>query len=106
MKQRLSELQLERGRLLERITTQRYFLARAVIPVESALTRVDGVVGRIQYVSGKIRQHPGWVAAAAGGLLFLLKKERSLRWARRAFVVWRTARSLATRLALLGLRLR
>ena len=41
--QRLNELHLQRGRLLERITTQRYVLMAEVQPVRAALDRTDRV---------------------------------------------------------------
>ena len=37
----LNDLRLQRGRLLERITTQRYVLIAEVRPVQVALGRVD-----------------------------------------------------------------
>ena len=104
MNRRLTELHIERGKLLERITTQRYFLARAAVPVEEALGRVDGVVERVGSATRYVRQHPGLIAAGLGGLLLLLRKERSLRWARRGFVLWQALRALGSRLAFLRTR--
>ena len=104
MNRRLAELHIERGKLLERITTQRYFLARAAVPVEEALGRVDGVVERVGSAARYVRQHPGLIAAGLGGLLLLLRKERSLRWARRGFLLWQTLRAVGNRLAFLRTR--
>ena len=38
---RLNDIQLQRGMLLERITTQRYFLSAETQPLRVALNRID-----------------------------------------------------------------
>ena len=55
----LNDLRLQRGRLLERITTQRYVLIAEVRPVQVALGRVDtarAVLRRRRAPSRRTRQ--------------------------------------------------
>ena len=48
MTRRLNDVLLERGRLLERITTQRYVLINEVQPVHATLDKVDHFRAQVQ----------------------------------------------------------
>ena len=103
MNPRLSELHLKRGRLLERIATQRAALRRDAQPVRASLAKADHVVARIRSVTDYIRQHPGIAGLAVAGLL-AIRAECVWRWSRRAFLAWRTWRAFSDKLSGLGLR--
>ena len=90
---RLNEIHLERGRLLERITTQRYFLAAEIQPVHAALIKLDIVRVRARQGLDYIKQHPLF-ALAAVAVLATLNIRRTLRLAQRGFFFWRTWRAL------------
>ncbi len=85
---RRDSVQVRRGRLLERIATQRATFARAMAPVESALATTDRVVERVRGGIATVRAHPG-IAVVAAAALFILKTRRTLRWARRGLIAWR-----------------
>lgn len=89
MRYRLIELHIERGRLLERIASQRHELAQQVMPLQRTLHFGDrlAAIG----LQGKLfaLQHPLAVAAALGAIV-VLRPGFVLRWSRRAFVTWRT----------------
>lgn len=93
MQQRLIELQLQRGRLIERIATQRNALSRQLTPLD----RVFNVGDRISFVVRQgwafLLQHPLVLAAAAGGIV-LFKPRSLLRWTQRGVRVWRTWRTV------------
>lgn len=93
MKQSLIELHQQRGRLLERIASQRTTLARQVLPLQNASdagSRVWALLrGGVQY----LKSHPLPVALTALALM-LLKPRRALRWAGRGLFLWRGWRAL------------
>lgn len=105
MSRRLNELHLRRGRLLERIATQRTALGREMQPVRVALHATDRVLVRVRSVSDYVKRHPGLVAFAVAAL-FILKVRRIWRWTRRGFLVWQTWHSVSSRLSAFGLRAR
>ena len=105
MNHRLTELHVQRGRLLERIATQRAKLSYDAVPVSVSLDKVDRVLARVQSVTNHIKQHPG-IAGLALAALFALRTKHVWRWSRRAFIAWRTLRAFSDRLAGLGLRVR
>ena len=103
MNHRLTELHLQRGRLLERIATQRAMLSYDAVPVNLALDKADRVLAYVQSATNYVKRHPG-IAGLALAVLFALRTKRVWRWSRRAFIAWRTVRAFSERLAGLGLR--
>lgn len=105
MNRQRNELLLERGRLLERITTQRYVLRQEVIPVCEALGTVDRGIARVNSVVRYIKDHPS-LMIVAGAALFFTKSRRILQWAKRGFFVWQSWRALRDRLSVFSARIR
>jgi hypothetical protein len=105
MNQRLVDISLRRGRLLERISVQRAQLAREIQPVRQALYTVDRAAAVVRSASDYLKRHPGQVAAVVG-LLAIMKPRRLWRWARRGFLAWRTWRSVNAQMINFGLRSR
>ncbi len=103
MNHRLTELHVQRGRLLERIATQRAMLSYDADPVRVSLDKVDRVLDRVHAATNYVKRHPG-IAGLALAVLLALRTKRVWRWSRRAFIVWRTVRAFSERLAGLGLR--
>ena len=101
MTQRLNELHLERGRLLERITTQRYVLINEVQPVKAVLGRADQAVDVVRTGVDTLKRYPA-LAGVAAAVLCVFKPRRVFRLARRGFFVWRTWRSVRERLMASG----
>ena len=97
----LNDLRLQRGRLLERITTQRYVLIAEVRPVQVALGRVDTARAGLRRAGDYVRQNPGTVGLLTA-VLFAFNIRRALRLARRGFIIWRTWRMLRRQLSPLG----
>ena len=102
-RQRLNELHQHRGRLLERIARQRQEIAEAMLPVEAALATTDRVIARVCAGFAYVKARP-LIVVAAVAVLLTLKARRTLRWARRGFIAWRTWRSLRGRLLFLWAR--
>ena len=98
MTRRLNDVLLERGRLLERITTQRYVLINEVQPVHAALDKVDHVRAQVRAGVAYVKRYPA-VAGVAVALLAALNFRRAFRLARRGFMAWRTWRMLRERFA-------
>lgn len=105
MNHRLSELHIRRGRLLERIATQRAALSRDAQPVRASLYTADRLVARVHSVVDYVKQHPG-VAGLAVAALVALRAERVWRWGRRAFFAWQTWRVFSDKLTGLASRAR
>jgi len=97
MDQRLIELHLKRGRLLERIAMQRTTLARQVAPVRAALDVTDRAIAVVRDSARFVRQHPTGVAALVA-VTVALRPRVLWRWLQRSFVVWRSWRALRGRL--------
>ena len=93
MQQRLIELHQQRGRLLERIATQRGELALQVEPLGRMFELGERVAGLAREVRAFALRHPVAVAAAAGALV-LLRPRAVLRWSGRGLLAWRTWRSV------------
>ncbi len=89
MQQRLIELQLQRGRLLERIASQRHDLAQAGAPVAHALHFGDRVTDWINRGKRFLLAHPVAVGAAVV-VLVVVRPAGVVRWTRRGFTLWRT----------------
>lgn len=105
MNHRLNELHLRRGRLLERIATQRKALGREMQPVRAALYAADRVLVRVRSATDCVKRHPGLVVLAAAAL-FILKAKRIWRWTRRGFFAWQAWRSISNRLSAFALHAR
>lgn len=93
MQKRLIELQVERGRLLERIAGQREALARNAAPLAQTFSLGDRFMQALKEGQALARQHPlsvGLVAAA----IMIFKPGAVLRWAGRGATLWRTWQSL------------
>lgn len=105
MNSRTNELLLQRGRLLERITTQRYVLRQELVPLCTALGGVDRGIARINSVGRYLKSHPS-LAILGVSALFFMKSNRLLRWAKRGFFVWQSWRALRERLSMFGARVR
>jgi hypothetical protein len=93
MEKRLIELHQQRGRLIERIATQRGTLARQLAPVRATLDTTDRALAVVRDSVCYLRQHPAAVAALAAAL-FAWKPRMLWRWLRRVFLVWRSWRAL------------
>jgi hypothetical protein len=103
MNRRLNELHLRRGRLLERIATQRASLGRDTLPVRASLYRADRLIGGVRSVADYLKQHPS-VMGLAVAALFIIKRDRAWRWAKRGFFAWRTWRLVRDKFLEFGLR--
>lgn len=93
MDQRLIELHLKRGQLLERIATQRHTLTRQVLPVRVALDAADRAISVARDGTRFVRQHPAGVTVLVAATV-VLKPRVVWRWLRRGFIVWRSWRAL------------
>jgi len=102
MNQRLNNLHLERGRLLERIASQRAALARDAQPVRATLATMDRLLARVQAGVLYLKTHPG-VGLLALTALLIVKPRRTWRWSLRAFSAWQTWRVLRDRVTTIGL---
>jgi hypothetical protein len=103
MNQKLIDIAIRRGRLIERIANQRVILARDVQPICSALQTTDHVITRVRAATGFLKKHPALVLAAVA-LFAALKPRGTWRWARRSFLAWRTWRTLRDQFAAIKLR--
>ena len=93
---RLTELHVQRGRLLERITAQREALCYEVQPVQAALDATDRIVAYVRSGVAYVKSHPGLTAVAVAVLL-VLRGRRILSFAKRGFFLWKTWRTLRDR---------
>lgn len=98
MEKRLIELHLQRGRLIERIASQRGTLTRQLAPVRATLDTTDRALAAVRDSACYLRQHPAAVAALAAAL-FALKPRMLWRWLQRGFLVWRSWRALCSLLS-------
>lgn len=96
MNQRINELRLQRGRLLERIATQRTTLIRDLQPIAASLATADRLLARVRAGSDYIQQHPR-VTALALTVLVVTRPRRAWRWAKRGLLAWQTWRTLRGR---------
>ncbi len=99
MNRQLIELGIRRGRLIERIATQRATLTRDLQPIHHALNTADRTLAAVRAGTDYVKRHPGLVAALVA--LFVVRKpRRAWRWGKRGFVAWRTWRTIRERLRL------
>jgi hypothetical protein len=89
MQKHLIDLQLQRGRLLERIAYQREALAVQVQPVSRALHVGDRLTDWVYRCKLFALQHPLAVVAAVATVV-VLRPTGVLRWTRRGFFAWRS----------------
>lgn len=89
MQQRLIELQLQRGRLLERIAQQRDTLAQQTAPVSRVLHIGDRVADIVRDCKRTVIQNPLTTAAVLGAVV-VMGPRRVLRWSQRGFLAWRS----------------
>ena len=101
MNQRLNDLHLQRGRLLERIATQRVTLSLELEPVVAKLETTDRLLARVHAAIDYLKTHPAVVALTFAALL-ITKPRRTLRWSRRAYAVWQTWLVLRDRVRVMG----
>lgn len=93
MQQRLIELQLQRGRLLERIAHQRERLGEQAEPVTRILQLGDRVADIASECKRTAMENPLTMAALAG-LVLLVRPRAAMRWAQRGFIAWRSWNTL------------
>lgn len=93
MEKRLIELQLQRGRLIERIAQQRSTLARQLAPVRIACDTTDLVLAVARDSASFVQCHLVGVAAFAAALV-AMRPRRAWRWLKRGFLFWRNWRAL------------
>lgn len=93
MQNRLTELQLQRGRLLERIAHQRTTLATQARPVARALHVGDRLTDWLERCRQFTLQHPVAVVAALGAVV-ILRPSGVMRWTRRSLFAWRSWHAL------------
>lgn len=99
MQQRLIELQLQRGRLLERIAHQRDALGQQTEPVVRVLQFGDRVADIARQCKRTVTENPLTTAAILGAVL-VIRPRGVMRWVQRGFFAWRswnTLRSAVTR---------
>ncbi|WP_326537965.1 YqjK family protein [Pseudorhodoferax sp.] len=88
----LAELERERGRLLERIASQRGQLSVEFVPVQHLLQFGERVAQTAQAARNFVQNHP-WAMGTFGALL-VLRRPRSIgRWVKRGLLAWRTWRT-------------
>lgn len=102
MTNREIELALKRGRLQERIASQRSTLAAQSVPIFGALETTDRALAMGRSGIEYVKHHPGQVGAAIA-VLAILRPKRVWRWGRRAFVAWSVWNKLRGRLEGSGL---
>ena len=94
MNRRLVAIEAKRARLLERSTREREDVAQTLQSWSQPLGFIDRCLGALSYVITS----PPLVAGAV--LVFaLLRPRRTLRWARRALVLWQGYRWLTQKIA-------
>ncbi|MDO8719794.1 MAG: YqjK family protein [Polaromonas sp.] len=93
MKNSLLELHQQRGRLRERIASQRATLAQQLVPLQNASDAGQRIVSLVRGGVQYLKSHPLPVLLALSALV-LLKPRRALRWAGRGVALWRSWRAL------------
>lgn len=95
MQDKLIELHQQRGRLLERIASQRQLLVQQMAPLQGALDVSDRTARLVQDAKAFVQNHPLGVALAIAALV-VFKPRTVLRWTQRGLFAWRTWRGLHT----------
>jgi hypothetical protein len=91
MNRNLTELHLQRGRLIERCATQRRTLTHQLTPVRTACQTADRTLAAVRTTILYVQQHPAGVAAFVTALL-VLRPRRVWGWLQRGFFLWRAWR--------------
>ena len=95
MQDKLIELHQQRGRLLERIASQRQLLVQQMAPLQGALDVSERTARLVQDAKAFVQNHPLGVALAIAALV-VFKPRTVLRWTQRGLFAWRTWRGLHT----------
>ena len=95
MQNKLIELHQQRGRLLERIASQRLVLVQQLAPLQGALDVSSRTTRQVQDAKAFVQNHPMGIALAIAALV-VFKPRTVLRWTRRGLFAWRTWRGLHT----------
>jgi len=69
MNQDLIDVAIERGRLIERISSQRQLLGQQLQPLGAGLATADRAITRIRQGSDYVKQHPEMVAIGVAVLV-------------------------------------
>ena len=94
MNKRLLEIEAKRARLIERAAHERAHLAQTLQSWAQPLGFIDRCLGAVRFVISR----PPLVAGAV--LVFaLLRPRRALKWAQRAWGLWRSYRWLTQKAA-------
>lgn len=94
MQTRLIELHHQRGRLVERIASQRRALTQQLVPLQKTFNVTDRVSRLVQSGKALMQRYPLWVVAAVAAVV-LLKPRTLWRWTQRSLLAWRTWRSIS-----------
>lgn len=93
MSKSLVELHVERGRLLERIASQRAALSVQLEPVQAAGDAAARALEGLRRAGAWMQANP-LPAAGVLMLLVLARPRGAWRWARRSLALWRTWQAL------------
>ena len=95
MQKKLIELHQQRGRLLERIASQRQVLLQQMAPLQAALDVSDRTTRLVQDAKAFVQNHLLGVALTIAAIV-VFRPRTVLRWTRRGLFAWRTWRGLHT----------
>lgn len=95
MKQKLIDLAVQRGRLLERSAMQRDMLRQQLQPVVGAMQRTDRTMATLRHGTDYLLTHPGMLVSAAAAVI-ILRPQRIWRWTKRGLLVWSVWRKART----------
>jgi len=95
MQKKLIELHQQRGRLLERIASQRQVLLQQMAPLQAALDVSDRTTRLVQDAKVFVQNHLLGVALTIAAIV-VFRPRTVLRWTRRGLFAWRTWRGLHT----------
>lgn len=98
MDERLVELQRERGRLIERIASQRLTLASQLGPFRKVAAAGDRAASLLQGLVRYLKDRPLPVLVLAAALV-LSRPKVAWRWAQRGVWLWRSWRALRARVS-------
>jgi hypothetical protein len=105
VKQKLIDLAVQRGRLLERSAMQREMLRKQLQPVIGAMQRTDRAMATLRQGADYLSTHPGMLLTAAATVI-ILRPRRIWRWSKRGLLlwsVWRKARAFGLNISPRGL---
>jgi hypothetical protein len=96
MNKHMADLHRERGRLIERIASQRMILAGQLLPLRKVAATGERAASLLQGLVRYVKDRPLPVLMLAAALV-LFKPKGAGRWAQRGLFVWRTWRVLRAR---------